>query len=74
MSPVSTTLVTVADLPSLIDASPLLLSGVVTGVMGSVIGKSPSGTDQKKARCPCREINSLSSMVMVTETSKITWR
>ena len=39
MSPVSTTLVTVADLPSLIDASHLLLSGTVTGVMGSVIGK-----------------------------------
>ena len=39
MSPVSTTLVTVSDLPSLIDASPLLLSSAVTGVMGSVIGK-----------------------------------
>ena len=39
MSPVSTTLVTVSDLPSLIDASPLLLFGAVTGVMGSVIGK-----------------------------------
>ena len=39
MSPVSTTLATVADLPSLIDASPLLLSGALTGVMGSIIGK-----------------------------------
>ena len=39
MSPVSTTLVTVSDLPSLIDAAPLLLSGALTGVMGSIIGK-----------------------------------
>jgi len=39
MSPVSTTLATVADLPSLIDAAPLLLSGALTGVMGSIIGK-----------------------------------
>ena len=36
---VSTTLVTVSYLLSLIDASPLLLSGAVTGVMGSIIGK-----------------------------------